>query len=668
MSKIMTDLAIRLTANAAELKKGVNEANTSLKTIETNTSKIGKSITDSFVKMGAAMLAAFTVNALVSGIKQTLTDLGALADRLHDLSEITGVSTEKLQEWEYITKIAGVPTETYSKAVEQLTQRLSRGGEESATLSRGLNALGVSVRNSSGEIKNAGELSEEMIMKLADMEDGTKRNMIANQLFGGSWKDLAPILGLGSKGIEALRIEAHSLGAVLSNDALKAADDFRIATEKLATTWEGFRNNLVVQVFPSLTSFIEKLQLLASIDMNPLEKGTRILFGGFYRLLGMRGAANAFLDDLSKGIKKPLTPTQELQREQARLQVTLYAYQEKINLLNTLQEINGALTKEQADELAGYENEVTKIKPKLRTLADDLAHLFAVIAGENLPGTGNITRQLGIIESFQAELNKINQQILTATSNAEVIRLTALKKDLIDSREEFQKMIEDAATLKRYTDLLGGKENIIPVKAKAIPFSGFDIEQDALDLEFKEITIFDNAILAGETLIGVFNNMIDTLSLVTIATDGLNAGFDALFSGSTSGVKEFITQLIRLAQALFATALAEQIVAYVKSPQNVSTGGLYALGASVVGTAALAAIWKKTIPEFASGAVVYGETIAKVGEYPGARSNPEIIAPLSKLKTLIASENMMGGEVRFRIEQDALVGILRGARNKQIYF
>jgi len=41
------------------------------------------------------------------------------------------------------------------------------------------------------------------------------------------------------------------------------------------------------------------------------------------------------------------------------------------------------------------------------------------------------------------------------------------------------------------------------------------------------------------------------------------------------------------------------------------------------------------VPAFASGAVVSGPTLAMVGEYPGARSNPEVIAPLSDLESML---------------------------------
>ena len=58
---------------------------------------------------------------------------------------------------------------------------------------------------------------------------------------------------------------------------------------------------------------------------------------------------------------------------------------------------------------------------------------------------------------------------------------------------------------------------------------------------------------------------------------------------------------------------------------------------------------------FANGGIVSGPTPALVGEYTGARTNPEVIAPLSKL------QNMMGGNVTFTISGDNLVGTLNRA-------
>ena len=47
------------------------------------------------------------------------------------------------------------------------------------------------------------------------------------------------------------------------------------------------------------------------------------------------------------------------------------------------------------------------------------------------------------------------------------------------------------------------------------------------------------------------------------------------------------------------------------------------------------------VPHFASGGIVRGETIARLAEYPGARTNPEVISPLSDLQNILA--NVGGG-------------------------
>ena len=46
---------------------------------------------------------------------------------------------------------------------------------------------------------------------------------------------------------------------------------------------------------------------------------------------------------------------------------------------------------------------------------------------------------------------------------------------------------------------------------------------------------------------------------------------------------------------------------------------------------------------FAEGGIVSGPTAALVGEYAGARSNPEVIAPLDKLQSMIQGAG--GGNV-----------------------
>lgn len=70
--------------------------------------------------------------------------------------------------------------------------------------------------------------------------------------------------------------------------------------------------------------------------------------------------------------------------------------------------------------------------------------------------------------------------------------------------------------------------------------------------------------------------------------------------------------------------------------------GAFAAG-PIVGAlvaAQIATIAAQPIPKFANGGIVSGPTVGMMGEYAGARSNPEVIAPLDKLESIIGGQNI----------------------------
>lgn len=75
-------------------------------------------------------------------------------------------------------------------------------------------------------------------------------------------------------------------------------------------------------------------------------------------------------------------------------------------------------------------------------------------------------------------------------------------------------------------------------------------------------------------------------------------------------------------------------------------------------SAATAMVEAVGVMPFANGGVVSGPTLALVGEYAGASNNPEVIAPLDKLRSMIQPQGSIGGNVRFEIEGRKLVGVI----------
>ena len=85
-----------------------------------------------------------------------------------------------------------------------------------------------------------------------------------------------------------------------------------------------------------------------------------------------------------------------------------------------------------------------------------------------------------------------------------------------------------------------------------------------------------------------------------------------------------------------------------------------AAGFTAAATAMVQAIG---VMPFAKGAVVSGPTLALVGEYAGAGNNPEVIAPLDKLRSMIEPAGDMSGKVEFEIRGRSLVGLLQKENN-----
>ena len=89
----------------------------------------------------------------------------------------------------------------------------------------------------------------------------------------------------------------------------------------------------------------------------------------------------------------------------------------------------------------------------------------------------------------------------------------------------------------------------------------------------------------------------------------------------------------------------------------VALGSIFKAGAAKIGSGG------GRTTAFANGGIVSGPTMGLVGEYPGARQNPEVIAPLNKLKGMIG-ESRGGGNINVTGEvrvdgQDLLIAIER---------
>lgn len=122
-------------------------------------------------------------------------------------------------------------------------------------------------------------------------------------------------------------------------------------------------------------------------------------------------------------------------------------------------------------------------------------------------------------------------------------------------------------------------------------------------------------------------------------------------------ISSAIPQILSLVAAQKAQGIASTFAAGTGAAASVSAipvvGPVLAIAAVASVLAALA-----SIPKYAEGGLAYGKTLGMFGEYANASTNPEVVAPLSKLRDLIEPAGGVGGEVVFRIAGRDLEGVL----------
>mgnify|MGYP000011530113 FL=1 len=180
-----------------------------------------------------------------------------------------------------------------------------------------------------------------------------------------------------------------------------------------------------------------------------------------------------------------------------------------------------------------------------------------------------------------------------------------------------------------------------------------DLPENPIDPE-KLAALEEQSQAIGGAVAGAFSDMSGkVVNSLGLADSGFEGFAKSLAGTATQLVSTFLAQSIAAAIAgSQQSAAATGPGAIVTSPAFLSTmvGGVLAAFAS--------------IPAFADGGVVSGPTLGLMGEYSGARNNPEVIAPLDKLRGMIgdAAGGGGGGTLTTRLKGSDLVFALERAQ------
>ena len=196
-------------------------------------------------------------------------------------------------------------------------------------------------------------------------------------------------------------------------------------------------------------------------------------------------------------------------------------------------------------------------------------------------------------------------------------------------------------------------------KAKAIREAGKEVEKTGKTTDEMLRGSWSGLKGIGSSITGIYESIVGTGNAWEKLT-GIVDGFISLYDSFTK-VLDIIRSVTTLTEVLTVAKKAEAN-ANVKAAVSgalAANAGIPVVGVGL-GSAAAAAILgiMQGIPAFASGGIVSGPTLALVGEYGGASHNPEVIAPLNKLRSMLAPQMGIGSEVEFKIKGRTLVAIL----------
>ena len=432
---VIGDLFWKIKGDTSDIDKKLGKTD---ENISKTSGKFGKFQT--LLKKAAPWIAAGAA-AFALG-KKILTlgiNAGNAADKLLDLTEITGLNTDTLQELQFIAADSGVSFDGLTGAVQKFTAKIP-DLEGTSNVADAFAALDVALRDSNGEVRDSNDLFPEMIKSLQNVQNTTERNAIAQQLFGRSLQDLAPVLGLTNDEFDNLRDKAEDAGAIIGGDALNAANDFRkgMDTAKLAVSQA--KISLGSQFAPVLSEVVIPIVTTAANIINTL------------------ASAIGALNDLLIG--------SDNREDQIKTEIDFY--QAQIEKVKTLTMLN----QDQRDVMtSNYEASITQLNQELRGLA--LQAEAAKYATENKKEALDVTEEqtAAIDEEVAAteELISTGQNLigeaLVPMTQASMDMWRAYGEGIVDAKtdtEELAQMLIDfeAVTATFITSFASGFEGV----------------------------------------------------------------------------------------------------------------------------------------------------------------------------------------------------------------
>lgn len=203
-------------------------------------------------KLGAGLgIGAVALN----GFNLSLVDA---IDQQSDLAETLGVSIQALQEWGYVATLSGSSAQQYEASIGGLSQAIGDTANDVGRAKAIFEKLGISVKDSTGKVKSADVVMEELRQKLKGLEK-TEKISILSKL--GIDRSMLQMLESSDEKIRELREEAKALGITTDEEKEKVAE-YKDSMDRLGRGVTALATKMQIALTPALKDMADKFVAL----------------------------------------------------------------------------------------------------------------------------------------------------------------------------------------------------------------------------------------------------------------------------------------------------------------------------------------------------------------------------------------------------------------------
>lgn len=264
----MTESRVVITADANRAVTEFQRFRTQAVGALDHVSKAGGVIGGVLGGIGASLsIAAFT------GWIKTAIDA---TDAASDLSQKTGIAIEDLAGLELAFQKGGMEAGALEGTMSKLSKQIVEGNDA-------FEKLGLSTKDSTGQLKTNKDMLYELADQFANMEDGVQKTALAQEIFGKSGAAMIPMLNEGSEGLREMDEMARKLGMSLSQEAVDKAGDFNDTLDLLVLGSQGVARGIAAELLPTLSNLTG--QFLTTMTSGDRLKNTASFLASGLKLL-----------------------------------------------------------------------------------------------------------------------------------------------------------------------------------------------------------------------------------------------------------------------------------------------------------------------------------------------------------------------------------------------